>query len=128
MPAQMPETISDFAHGKPLAASSVDAARDDAPWMNILSDAERLAMRAFAATIFPDRPITRRLTRHVIVTPTGHKFAAFKTIEECWLYAEAMELTPVGLAIAERVISLNPLVTVPPSLDPNQLGLFDTAQ
>lgn len=124
----MPVNISDFAHGKPLPASTPDAAREDAPWMNILSDRERAQMRAFAAVIFPDRPITRRLTRHVLVTPTGHKFAALKTVEECWLYAQAMELTPVGLSVGEGVVSLEPLLHPPSLPDANQMGLFDTVK
>jgi len=66
-------------------------------------------MAGFAAVIWPDRPITRRLTRHVLTTPTGHKFAALKTIEECWLYAQAMDLQPVGLSVGDRVITLNPI-------------------
>lgn len=123
----MPVTISDFVNGKPLPQSDAEPARDDAPWLNVLTDRERAEMRAFAAVIFPDRQITRRLRRHVICTPTGHKFAAFLSIEECWLYADALDLQPVGLAVGERVIALNPLASVLPSLDPNQFGLFDSA-
>lgn len=122
----MPVIISETVNGKPSAVSSVEPGRDDAPWLNILTDRERAEMRAFAAVIFPDRQITRRLRRHAICTPTGHKFAAFLTIEECWLYAQALELAPVGLACGERVIALNPLALSSPPSDPHQMGLFDT--
>jgi len=104
----MPDFISDFAHGSPLPASTQDAVRDEAPWMNVLTDQERADMVGFGCVIWPDRPITRRLTRHVVCTPSGHKFGAFKTLTECWLYAEALEVTPVGLGCAGRVLSVNP--------------------
>lgn len=121
----MPEIISETVDGKPSPVSDVVPGRDDAPWLNVLTDRERIEMRSFAAVIFPDRQITRRLRRHVICTPTGHKFAAFLTIEECWLYAQALELAPVGLACGERVMSVNPLALPLPPSDPNQMVLFD---
>jgi len=122
----MPDLISEYVNGQPRPASQVEAGVDDAPWLSVLTDRERTEMRAFAAVIFPDRQITRRLRRHVICTPSGHKFASFLSIEECWLYAQASELQPVGLSVGDRVIALNPIAYSQPSLDPNKLGLFDS--
>jgi len=113
-----PVIISDFAHGKPLPAQQPDAVRDAAPWLSVLSDRQRSEMAGFAVVIWPDRPITRRLTRHLLTTPTGHKFAALKTLEECWLYAQAMELEPVGLGVGDRVIALNPVPSPRPHPKP----------
>ena len=107
--ALRPVIISDFVREAPSLASTPSPAPEDAPWLAVLSDRQRREMQGFAAVIWPDRPITRRLTRHLLTTPTGHKFAALKTIEECWLYAQAMELEPVGLGVGDRVISLNPI-------------------
>jgi len=123
--AQAPILISDFAPVEPRPASTAPDRGDDAPWMQVLSDAERALMVGYAAIIWPDRPITRRLTRHVICNSTGQKFAAFKTLEECWLWAEAHDLAPVGLGCAGRVIALNPS-RLPSPLSPSTEGaLFD---
>lgn len=84
-------------------------------------------MRPYAAVIWPDRPITRRLTRHVVTTPTGHKYYAARTFEEAWLYIEAAELAPVGVACGGRVIPLNPPSSPPPPSDADQMWLFDKA-
>jgi len=112
--ALRPVIISDFAPGAPGPASTAGTGGDVPPWIRLLSDLEREQMQGFAAVIWPDRPITRRLTRHVLTTPTGHKFAALKTIEECWQWAEAHELSPVGVSVGDRVISLNPIPYRPP--------------
>jgi len=121
----VPVTISDFAHGKPLPASTDDAARDELPWLNIFTQAERATIRRCDCLIWPDRPITRRLTRHVLTTAGGHRLQALKTLDEAFLYAEAQDWATVGLVIAGRVIPLNPSVAAPPSLSTDQMGLFD---
>jgi len=124
----MPETISDFAHGVPSPAQQPDAARDALPWLNIFTDAERALILTCEALIWPDRPITRRLTRHVLTTAGGHRLQALKTLDEAVLYAEAQDWQTVGLVVAGRVIPLNPARVAPPSLDPNQMVLFDGAK
>jgi len=114
-----PVIISDFAPDGTRPASTAPAGGDVPPWIRLLSDQERADMEGFAVVIWPDRPITRRLTRHVLTTPTGHKFAALMTIEECWQWAEAHELSPVGLSVGDRVITLNPV----PSRRPLSIGV-----
>ena len=121
----MPVTISDFAHGQPQPASSDEAARDELPWLNIFTEAERAIIRRCEALIWPDRPITRRLTRHVLTTAGGHRLQALKTLDEAFLYAQAQDWETVGLVIGGRVIPLNPASSAPPSLSTDQMGLFD---
>jgi len=122
----VPDTISDFAHGKPLPASQVDAMRDDAPWLNYLTDQERRLLPQWAALIFPDMQVTKRMQRHMVVTNSGHRMAVFKSLDECVLYAEALEVAPVGIVLCGRAILASaPLIPTPTS-DPNQLGMFDT--
>jgi len=121
----MPDTLSDFARNAPLPASQEGVARDELPWLNIFTDAERAIIRTCEALIWPDRPITRRLTRHVLTTAGGHRLQALKTLDEAFAYAQAQDWATVGLVIDGRVIALNPPVTAPPSLDPNQMVLFD---
>jgi len=124
----VPDTISDFAHGKPLLASTVDAVRDAVPWLDYLTDRERQLLPLFDVVILPDMQVTKRMQRHMVVAHNGHRMAVFKTLDECWLYAEALELATVGLVVAGRAVPLNPARSAPPSLDPNQMGLFDTVK
>lgn len=121
----MPDFISDFARGVPLPASALDATRDEGPLYEILTERQRLAVGEFAATIFPDRQVTKRMWRHIVATPTGHRYAVFKTLDECLHYCEAMELAPVGLFVCGRAILASAPLTPSPPSDANQLALFD---
>jgi len=124
----VPDTISDSAHGKPLPVATDDAARDDMPWLNIFTPEERAIIRQCDCLIWPDRPITRRLTRHVLTTKGGHRLQALKTLDECWEYAQAQDWATVGIMVCGRAILASAPLTLTPPSDPNQMGLFDTAK
>lgn len=118
-------TISDFAHGSPLPVAYSSPVRDEVPWLQYFTPEQREAMKAWGAVIWPDVQVTKRMRRHMVMTPEGHRMAVFATLEECLDYAEALEVAPVGLFVCGRAILASAPLTTPPTSDPNQLQLFD---